>query len=143
MKQYGFSKKERLTNKKLIKRLFEKGHACAYPPFTIIWSTAKLKDPVPAQVLISVPKKRFKNAVSRNKLKRLIREAYRQYKPILYRHLNQYEQQFAFAIIYTHYKQITFREIQEGMQNAFKVMEKVFQEKLTRPDTSPETPKNE
>ena len=35
---------------------------------------------VPVQVLISVPKKRFKHAVDRNRVKRQVREAYRQCK---------------------------------------------------------------
>ena len=34
----------------------------------------------PVQVLISVPKKRFKHAVDRNRVKRQVREAYRQCK---------------------------------------------------------------
>ena len=35
---------------------------------------------VPVQVLVSVPKKRFKHAVDRNRVKRQVREAYRHHK---------------------------------------------------------------
>ena len=34
-------------------------------------------DSAPVRILISVPKKRFRHAVDRNRMKRLIREAYR------------------------------------------------------------------
>ena len=37
----------------------------------------------PVQILISVPKKRFKHAVDRNRVKRQIREAYRLHKQLL------------------------------------------------------------
>ena len=35
------------------------------------------KESVPVRVMVSVPKKRFKHAVDRNRIKRLIREVYR------------------------------------------------------------------
>ena len=35
------------------------------------------------QILISVPKKRFKHAVDRNRVKRQVREAYRQHRQTL------------------------------------------------------------
>ena len=38
----------------------------------------------PVQILISVPKKHFKHAVDRNRVKRQVREAYRLNKAILY-----------------------------------------------------------
>jgi len=40
-------------------------------------------DNAPVQVLISVPKKRFKHAVDRNRVKRQVREAFRRHKDIL------------------------------------------------------------
>ena len=38
---------------------------------------------MPVQVLISVPKKRFKHAVDRNRVKRQVREAYRHHKQLI------------------------------------------------------------
>ena len=35
-------------------------------------------------MLVSVPKKRFKHAVDRNRVKRQVREAFRQHKELLY-----------------------------------------------------------
>ena len=55
---------------------------------------------VPVQVLISVPKKRFKHAVDRNRVKRQVREAYRHHKALLYDVLaNQQQLLLAFVWI--------------------------------------------
>jgi ribonuclease P protein component len=55
----------------------------------------------PAQVLISVPKQNLRKAISRNRIKRRIREAYRMNKGILYEALTERQQQMAFCITYT------------------------------------------
>lgn len=71
-----FKKEERLCNKRLINALYEGGSSFILYPFRVVFSpTNELV--VPVQVLISVPKRRFKRAVDRNLLKRRIREAYR------------------------------------------------------------------
>lgn len=81
MKNY-FKKEERLCNKRLINALYESGSSFILYPFKLVFHpTDELV--VPAQVLISVPKRRFKHAVDRNLLKRRIREAYRLQKNTL------------------------------------------------------------
>lgn len=70
-----FKKAERLSKKKLIEELFAKGSYFYLAPFKVVY----LEEPTSQyhQVLISVPKRIFKKAVTRNLLKRRIREAYR------------------------------------------------------------------
>ena len=74
---YSFSKEERLCSVKLIEKLFHNGSSFLLYPFRIIWLQEELSAGNPVQVLISVPKKKFKRAVDRNLLKRRIREIYR------------------------------------------------------------------
>lgn len=74
---YSFSKEERLCSVKLIDKLFHNGSSFLLYPFRIVWLRESLSSEIPAQVLISVPKKKFKRAVDRNLLKRRIREIYR------------------------------------------------------------------
>src|SRR5580698_8922914 len=76
-KTYTFTKEERLCNKKLIHELFHKGSSFLCYPFKVSWLAVAEPQQFPAQVLLSVSKKRFKHAVDRNLLKRRIREAYR------------------------------------------------------------------
>ena len=55
----------------------------AYPLRAVFRMVERSQTDVPVQVLISVPKKRFKHAVDRNRVKRQVRETYRQHKQLL------------------------------------------------------------
>lgn len=74
---YSFKKEERLCNLKLIDKLFTNGSSFLVYPFRISWLIEVANQEVPVQIIISVPKKRFKRAVDRNLIKRRIREIYR------------------------------------------------------------------
>lgn len=74
-----FTKTERLTSKLLIDKLVEKGKSFNNSPFKLVWIELQ-EASTSAQVVITVPKRNFKKAVDRNKLKRRIREAYRKCK---------------------------------------------------------------
>ena len=77
-RKYAFPKEEHLCRKKLIEELFSKqGSSFGVYPLRIVWIPAPALTTAPPQVLISVSKRTFKRAVDRNRLKRLIREAYR------------------------------------------------------------------
>lgn len=81
-----FRKQERIVSTRLIEMLFGKGNSkslSAYPLRVVYLQTARQTGEAPVQILISVPKKRFKHAVDRNRVKRQVREAYRHHKQIL------------------------------------------------------------
>ena len=79
--KFTFPKSERLHSKKLIQELFTEGFSFYLYPFKVIYLPDAHADV--NQVLVSVSKKKFKLAVTRNKLKRLIKEAYRLNKHLL------------------------------------------------------------
>jgi ribonuclease P protein component len=54
-----------------------------------------------AKVGVSASARNFKKAVDRNRIKRLLREAYRLNKAVLVEHLEKTGQQFGIFIIYT------------------------------------------
>lgn len=84
-RSYTFSKAERLCSKKLIERLFG-GEGKSFPAFPLRVVYMPLSEEEMAadvSILVSVPKKRFKRAVKRNRVKRQVREAYRRNKHIL------------------------------------------------------------
>ena len=82
MKAKGFPKREHIVSTRLIETLFGSGSQsmAAYPLRAVFRLAPRQLSGVPVQVLLSVPKKRFKHAVDRNRVKRQLREAYRQHK---------------------------------------------------------------
>lgn len=79
-----FGKEYKLCSKKIIERLFEKGSRLNSFPFSLTYGYETLPDPtVHFQVVISVPKRIFKRAHDRNRIKRLVRECLRKNKHIL------------------------------------------------------------
>lgn len=83
-KAASFTKGEKLCGVKAISELFSAGRTLNLPPLRVIYMVTP-EDPSlkPVRVLISVPKRYFRKAVDRNLIKRRIREAYRQNKPVL------------------------------------------------------------
>ena len=107
-----FPKAERLSSKVVIDKLFETGKPFNCSPFKVIWlETTENESPV--QILISVPKRLFKRAVDRNRLKRLIREAYRKNKYLLYNQLK--EKKMLVMFIFTSRTILEYKEVEEKM----------------------------
>ena len=73
------SKKERLCSVKDIESLFKKGKSSFVFPLKVVFikKESEEKKLKPTRLLISVPKRNFKRAVDRNRIKRQIREGYR------------------------------------------------------------------
>ncbi len=80
-----FPKREHICSTRLIDQLFGSGSQwmAAYPLRAVFHKTDRQQTSVPVQVLISVPKKHFKHAVDRNRVKRQVREGYRLNKKAL------------------------------------------------------------
>jgi ribonuclease P protein component len=98
---YTFKKEERLCNKKLIDELFHNGSSFLCYPYRVSWLTVEENAEFPVQVLIAVPKKRYKRAVDRNLVKRRIREAYRLNKQEhLYNLLTAADKKIIFSVGY-------------------------------------------
>ena len=106
-------KGERLCSKKLIDTLFGTGgsHAMTAFPLKAVYRLIDCKSETSVskeaivelnvQVLISVPKKHFKRAVKRNRVKRQVREAYRKHKSFVTLRVNeQTDKQLLIAFIW-------------------------------------------
>ena len=95
-----FTSEEKLKSEKIIEQLFTEGKSVSNNGFTLVYLVQPLKTFYPAQAGFSVPKKFFKHAVDRNRVKRLMREAYRLNKITLYEKLVEQKQQTALMFIY-------------------------------------------
>src|SRR5690606_12961369 len=101
-KIYNFQKEERLCSKKLLDELITNGSSFLLYPFRVSWKISSDEEQLfPVQVVIGVPKKRFKHSVDRNLIKRRIKEAYRLNKELLlYQPLLQKQTRLILAIHY-------------------------------------------
>jgi ribonuclease P protein component len=130
-KSHTLNKSERLCSKKLIERLFAGGNK-SFPAFPLraVYMTLKPEEnTADASLLISVPKKRFKHAVKRNRVKRQIREAYRRNKHILLDalHTSEEPKKMIMAFIWLDNKLHTTEEIEYKVK---KLLYHIAEEKL-------------
>lgn len=106
-------KSERLCSRRLIDILFGAGgsHAMTAFPLKAVYRLVESNsvssaseddvDESKVQVLVSVPKKHFKRAVKRNRVKRQVREAYRKHKSFVTLRVNeQSDKQLLIAFIW-------------------------------------------
>lgn len=90
-----FRKAERLCRQKLIDRLFSSGSRSltAFPLRLVYRTVEAAESEEPVSLLISVPKKKLRRAVKRNRSKRQVREAYRRHRDILRQAVSQLDNQ--------------------------------------------------
>ncbi len=130
---FSFPKSEKIVSKKIIDRLFAGSGSKAISAFPIrlvyillqeddeALKTKGTKDgKSTAQVLISVPKRYFKHAVDRNRVKRQIREAYRKHKNIFALPEGKY---LAMAFIWMDYRHHTTEEVERKTINLLQRMQ--------------------
>ncbi|MBK7762519.1 MAG: ribonuclease P protein component [Bacteroidetes bacterium] len=120
-KPFSLNKYERLKSKKEIDTLFLKGKAFFVFPYKVFYLLHTLQpESEPLLFGITVPKRNFKKAVDRNRLKRVSRELYRVRKPVLKELLISNNQILHLMLVYTHHKKMTSAEIEPAIENIFK-----------------------
>ncbi|CAN5582554.1 ribonuclease P protein component [soil metagenome] len=113
--RHTFTKDERLSSRKLIEKIIAEGTSIHVSPFRLSWAVTKIKTSFPAQLAIAVPKRFFKRAVDRNRIKRLIREVYRKNKSGIYTLLQSKEKQCALLIVYNGRKVPEYDEVEKKL----------------------------
>lgn len=99
--RFTLSKDERLSRKKIIENLHDKGKNIKTPAIILVYQITQLPTPFPAQVMFAASKRLYKRAHDRNRIKRLLREGYRKQKHIVYRSLDERQKQAALLFIFT------------------------------------------
>ena len=120
--KHTLGKQERLCSRKLIDSLFKGGGSRAMSgfPLRMVYAMTERHEGEPAaQILVSVPKRCFKRAVKRNRIKRLVREAYRLNKHILADALERHEPQMSatMAFIYTDSHLHDYATVEQRVRN--------------------------
>ena len=127
MSKNSFSKAERLKSVSLISDLFLKGQTLFKYPIKMVYLPID-KTQFPVYFGVSVSKKRFKKAVQRNRLKRLLREAYRTQKGSLWSAINRKkENSYAVMAIFVGKEELPYAKVEKAMGFLLKNLEKKIQ----------------
>lgn len=125
---------ERLKLRKQIETLFQTGEAFSVFPLRIVYRIIPATDASasPVQVGFSIPKKRIKKANGRNRIRRLLKEAWRLQKHPVYQAIPEGRQLHCF-LIYTGQPELTFAEAQTAIQKLQQKLIPKLQDKF-KPD---------
>jgi len=116
------SKAERLSWKRYIDLLFEKGQSFVAFPLRIVFLPVE-KSEAPVSILISVPKKKIKRAVCRNLVKRQVRETYRTGKHGLTEKLEVAGKSMLVAFLYIDKELHPFADMEKAMEKAIRILQ--------------------
>ncbi len=98
----GLPKYERICKENDIQTLFDQGAGVSVYPYRVVYLFRHDESrPVTVRLLVSVSKKRFHHAFKRNRVKRLIREAWRKNKGPLYEICRRDNISVDVALVYT------------------------------------------
>jgi len=111
--KFTLGKQERLKSKKLIEKLYKEGKSVKVFPLRMVFVQEEHTSIFPAQVGVSVPKRNFKKAVDRNRIKRLLRETYRKNKHIVY---NSVDKPYVYMISYLAKEEFEYVDIEKKME---------------------------
>ena len=118
MERPTFSKHERLRGQLRVQEVATTGRSVHDAPFKVIGKIMVLPTEAPAQIAFAVPKRNLKLAVDRNRMKRLMREAYRLNKHTWYERLRAAGVQCAWLIVFNGRAPITLAETQLKISRA-------------------------
>lgn len=116
---FSFTKQERLCSKKAIELLYTKGKTKNFFPLKVFVSENKKEHPYPVRFMVSVPKKRIRLAVKRNRVKRLMKEAWRLNKHQLYEQLNKHNKRCDVMLLWLSNDIPELKDIQQKMPQVF------------------------
>lgn len=117
--KFTFTKAERITGEKRVDAIFASGKSFISYPLRVVYLQHEQSPIHSCSILITVPKKRIKKAVHRNRIKRLIRESYRLNKELV-NDIEFGEQSLDIAFVYVKDTVSDYKEIQKGVKKALR-----------------------
>ena len=113
---YRFTKEEKIVGENRIDSLFIEGKSFVAFPLRVVYLKTELSLSSPISVLVSVPKKRIKSAVKRNRIKRQVREAYRLNKHYLEAVTESIDHHLDIAFVFVREELMEYSIIEKGMR---------------------------
>ncbi|GAB6122830.1 ribonuclease P protein component [Dysgonomonas termitidis] len=117
LKKNTLAKEERLYSTKSIDKLFSSGESFVAYPLRIVYliEDETCIDKQIVSILVSVSKKKFKRAVKRNRVKRLVKEAYRLNKGVYQDLLHSGGKRIGIAFLYLKNELPVYAEIEKAI----------------------------
>lgn len=113
MERSTFRKHERLTGRLRLQEVVSHGRSVHESPIKLIGRIMELPTSAPAQVAFAIPKRYMRLAVHRNRMRRLLREAYRLHKATYHARLRETGAQCAWLFIYQSKEPLTLAETRQ------------------------------
>ncbi len=114
-----FGKEYKLCRRKLIDGVFKTGKVIKQYPFVVHFLEVDEKLEAPFQVTISAPKRNFRKAHDRNRIKRLMRETIRFNKMILEDKICKSQKNIIMFMVYTSKEEIPFTTLMKKNELLF------------------------
>lgn len=111
--KHTLGKGEKLKSRKIIGRLYTEGKSIKAFPLRMVYLQTDHTSNFPCQAAVSVPKRNFKKAVDRNRIKRLLRESYRLQKQIAY---SEVDKPYVYMISYLARDEWKYADIEHKMK---------------------------
>ncbi|MEO6405280.1 MAG: ribonuclease P protein component [Ferruginibacter sp.] len=111
--KYNFPGKQRLKSRKQIEQLFKEGNQFAFFPIKVFWLPENMAETL--QIAVAVSSRNFKKATDRNRIKRLMREAWRLNKEELGDVISQHKLKLSVFFLYVGKELPTYHLISEKM----------------------------
>lgn len=121
-RKYTFSRNERIKSNKEISRIFNCGIFLFSKNISLAYIHSEDTDLKFNQTAVSVPKKKFKSAVKRNKIKRQIKEAYRLNKSIICDYSDTNNDFFKMIFVYRSKSIVKYKTIESEVIELLKKM---------------------
>ena len=99
-KQFSYGKEEKLKSRKLTEQLFKQGKSFTMFPLKVFYMPITEKLDFPVKTGVGTSSRNFKKATDRNRVKRLLREAYRTEKTVLTDYAKANKKQVAIFFLY-------------------------------------------
>lgn len=106
---YKFPKSEKLRLKRDIEQLYNSGNTIQFSPLSLKF--IKFQETGTNLCGVSVPKRKFKKAVDRNRIKRQMREAYRLNKHLIITEKHHFHMMF----VYSKFEKLPYQDIEKAM----------------------------
>lgn len=124
MKPFSYNKKEKLKSRTQLEAIFSSGKTFSVFPLKVFFLETAATQTESVKAGVGVSARHFKKAVHRNRIKRLLREAYRLEKQNLHQQLSDQQKQIAVFFLYVDKEMPAFEIIRDRMKDCLAKLQK-------------------